>query len=41
MVGPNIMHGLSIREARSEEITTLNRMCYISEHAIAKAINIG
>ncbi|KAF5306947.1 hypothetical protein FQA39_LY00177 [Lamprigera yunnana] len=37
MVGPNIMHGVSIREAKMEEIASLQRMCYISDHAISKS----
>ncbi|KAF5277174.1 hypothetical protein FQR65_LT03880 [Abscondita terminalis] len=38
MVGPNIMHGLSIREAKDDEVMALQRMCYISDHAISKSL---
>ncbi|KAK4874271.1 hypothetical protein RN001_013631 [Aquatica leii] len=35
MVGPNMMHGMSIREAKPDEISALQRMCYICDHAIS------
>lgn len=39
MVGPNKLHSFSIREATADEVSTLLRMCFISEHAITKVIN--
>ncbi|KAB0792932.1 hypothetical protein PPYR_12552 [Photinus pyralis] len=36
MVGPSVMHGLSIRQAKPDEIGSLQRMCFISDHAISK-----
>lgn len=38
MIGPNIMQAVSIRDATSDEIQNLQRMCYISDHAITKIL---
>lgn len=38
MVGPNMLHAVSIRGAKPEEIANLQRICYICDHAVTRAV---
>lgn len=41
MIEPNKLQAICIRQATQEEISNLPRMCYISEHAITRALEIS
>lgn len=38
MISPNMFRAVSIRGSDPDEVRILQRMCYVNDHAISKAI---